>query len=33
MDNLYQNALKQFSKATELENGNFSSLNTKKIDK
>lgn len=33
MDNVYQNALKLFGKAAELEHGNFSSLNTKKIDK
>lgn len=30
MDNVYQNALKVFGKASELEHGNFSSLNTNK---
>jgi carboxyl-terminal processing protease len=32
-DNVYQHALKLFDKAADLEQGNFSSLNVKKIDK
>lgn len=33
MDNVYQHAIKLFAKASELENGNFSSLNTRKVEK